>query len=102
MAIVKPFKALRPKVHLAEKVASPPYDVISSSEARIMVKDNPYSFLHVNKPEIDLDESIDVYSTEVYEKARENFKEFKMKGATLNFPPVLHKIKPETSSGYVK
>ncbi|NIV71505.1 DUF1015 family protein, partial [Candidatus Saccharibacteria bacterium] len=53
MAIVKPFRALRPTKEFAENVASPPYDVLSSDEAREMAKHNPISFLHVNKPEID-------------------------------------------------
>ena len=72
MAVVKPFKAVRPEKNLADKVAALPYDVMNSEEAREMVKDNPYSFLHVDKAEIDLDPSIDLYSKEVYEQAREN------------------------------
>ncbi|NLJ72954.1 MAG: DUF1015 domain-containing protein [Syntrophomonadaceae bacterium] len=72
MAIVRPFKAIRPQKELAEKVAALPYDVMSSEEARAMVKGNPYSFLHIDKAEIDLDESIDLYDIRVYEKARDN------------------------------
>lgn len=72
MAVIRPFKAIRPKKELADKVAALPYDVMSSDEAREMVKGNPYSFLHVDKAEIDLDKSIDLYDTRVYEKAREN------------------------------
>lgn len=72
MAVVRPFKAVRPAKELAEKVAALPYDVMNSEEAREMVKDNPYSFLHVDKPEVDLDRSIDLYDKKVYEKAREN------------------------------
>lgn len=72
MAVVKPFKAVRPEKNLADKVAALPYDVMNSEEAREMVKDNPYSFLHVDKAEIDLEPSIDLYSKQVYEKAREN------------------------------
>lgn len=71
MATVRPFKAIRPK-DLAEKVAALPYDVMNSDEAREMVKDNPYSFLHVDKAEIDLDRNIDLYDKKVYEKASEN------------------------------
>jgi len=70
---IKPFKALRPKPDLVTKIASPPYDVINREEAYQMAKDNPYSFLHVNKAEIDLDPSIDNYDQRVYGKARENF-----------------------------
>ena len=72
MPVIKPFKAFRPKSDLVTKVASPPYDVLNSEEARQLVKDNPYSFLHVNKAEIDLDSSVDHYDQRVYEKASEN------------------------------
>jgi len=74
MADIRPFKGLRPKENLVEKIASPPYDVLNSEEAREMVKDNPYSFLHVVKPEIDLPKSVDHYSEKVYKKAEENLK----------------------------
>ena len=73
MAVVRPFKAVRPTKNLAEKVAALPYDVMTSDEARDMVKDNPYSFLHIDKAEIDLDKNVDIYSDEVYNKALENF-----------------------------
>jgi uncharacterized protein (DUF1015 family) len=72
MAIVRPFKGLRPRKEDAAKLASPPYDVLSSEEAREMAKDNPTSFLHVIKPEIDLDPGIDPYDKRVYEKGAEN------------------------------
>ncbi len=72
MAIFKPFKAFRPNPYIAEKVAALPYDVMDSEEARKMACGNPYSFLHVDKAEIDLDPSIDLYDKRVYEKAREN------------------------------
>ncbi len=72
MAIVRAFKAVRPTPSLAEAVAALPYDVMSSDEARRMVEGNPHSFLHVDKAEIDLDKSIDLYDTRVYEKARDN------------------------------
>jgi len=80
MAIVKPFRALRPKKEFAEKVAAPPYDVLDSNEAREMAKDNPYSFLHVNKPEIDLDPSINLYDERVYQKGAENLKRLQNEG----------------------
>ncbi|HFD05154.1 MAG TPA: DUF1015 family protein, partial [Firmicutes bacterium] len=57
MANIKPFKGLRPAKKYASKIASPPYDVINSKEARKYVKNNPISFLHVVKPEIDLPEN---------------------------------------------
>ncbi|MCR6546856.1 DUF1015 family protein [Dehalobacterium formicoaceticum] len=72
MAIIKPFKGIRPVPQLANKVAALPYDVMDSQEARLLVKDNPYSFLHVDKAEIDLDPSINPYDQKVYEKARDN------------------------------
>lgn len=74
MATVKPFKGLRPKPEFAEKVASPPYDVLNSDEAREMIKDNPYSFLRVVKPEVDVDPSIDLFDEQVYKKGKENLK----------------------------
>lgn len=72
MAVVRPFQAVRPVPELAGRVAALPYDVMTSDEAREMVRDNPYSFLHVDKAEIDLDPSIDLYDQRVYEKARDN------------------------------
>lgn len=75
MAIFRPFRGIRPRKELAHKVAALPYDVMNSNEAREMVKDNPYSFLHVDRAEVDLDPSIDIYDRRVYEKARENLEE---------------------------
>jgi len=72
MAIVRPFKGIRPVKELASKIAALPYDVMNSEEAREMVKGNPYSFLHVDRAEIDLDPAIDIHDKKVYEKAREN------------------------------
>jgi uncharacterized protein (DUF1015 family) len=76
MAIIKPFRALRPKEELAAQLASKPYDVLNSTEAREEAKDNQYSFLHVTKSEIDLPENTDVHSPEVYKKANENLQRF--------------------------
>jgi uncharacterized protein (DUF1015 family) len=76
MAVLRKFKALRPKKGLEDKVASYPYDVLDSDEARELVKDNEYSFLHVVKPEVDLPVGTDLYSQEVYDKARENLDRF--------------------------
>ena len=72
MAVVRPFRAVRPTKELAAQVAALPYDVMNSEEARQMVVGNPYSFLHIDKAEIDLDPAIDLYDTRVYEKARDN------------------------------
>ncbi len=72
MAVFKPFKALRPAKEFASRVAALPYDVMNSEEAREMVKGNPYSFLHIDKAEIDLPEGTYLYSDEVYAKAKQN------------------------------
>ena len=72
MAILKPFRAVRPTTKYAKDVAALPYDVMTSDEAREIVKDNPYSFLHIDKAEIDLDKSVSIYDEKVYLKAREN------------------------------
>ncbi|WP_207492074.1 DUF1015 domain-containing protein [Aridibaculum aurantiacum] len=76
MAKISPFKALRPQVALAEKVASRPYDVLNSQEAKAEAAGNPYSFLHITKSEIDLDDLADIHTPEVYEKAKENLQAF--------------------------
>jgi uncharacterized protein (DUF1015 family) len=81
MALIKPFAALRPKPELAARICELPYDVMSSEEAREIAADNPLSFLHVSKPEIDLPNGIDVYSPQVYAKGKENFRRFISDGA---------------------
>lgn len=75
MAHIKPFNSLRPTVELAQQVASPPYDVLNSAEAKVEATGNPYSFLHVTKSEIDLPDPIDVHSQPVYEKAKANLQQ---------------------------
>ncbi len=72
MAIISPFRALRPQPALASRIASPPYDVLNSDEARLVVENNPYSFLHITKAEIDLPVGTDVHSEKVYLKAADN------------------------------
>ena len=72
MAVIRPFKGIRPRKDIVHKVAALPYDVMSSKEAREMLKGNPYSFLHVDKAEIDLDDSIDLYIKRVLRKSKEN------------------------------
>jgi uncharacterized protein (DUF1015 family) len=81
MATLKSFAALRPKPELAAQICELPYDVMSSDEAREIAKDNPLSFLHVSKPEIDLLSGTDIYSPEVYAKGKENFQELISQGA---------------------
>ncbi len=76
MAFIKPFRAVRPRQELAGKVASLPYDVMSVAEARVMAEGNPYSFLHITRPEIDLPLGTDSHDDPVYEKGRENLQAF--------------------------
>ena len=73
MATIRPFRALRPPAERAKAVASVPYDVVSTEEARHLAEGNPMSFLHVSRPEIDLPPGTDLYSEQVYGKAVENF-----------------------------
>ncbi|HVM86593.1 MAG TPA: DUF1015 family protein [Puia sp.] len=80
MAIIKPFKALRPTKEVASRLASKPYDVLNSEEARTEVNSNSFSFLHITKSEIDLPEGIDTHSQQVYDKAKENLALFQQKG----------------------
>jgi len=72
MAVIRPFRALRPQADKAKSVASVPYDVVNTDEARELAK-GPLSFLHVSRPEIDLPPGTDLYSDAVYRKAAENF-----------------------------
>ncbi len=80
MAIVRPFTALRPPRALAAAVASPPYDVINTREARALAAGNADSFLHVSRPEIDLAEGIDEHAPEVYARAAENLASLRARG----------------------
>ncbi len=83
MAIVKPFKAVRPLSRYAAHVASLPYDVMNTAEARKMAKENSNSFLHVSRAEIDLPKATDEHSKAVYEKAAENFKNMMSSGVLV-------------------
>lgn len=76
MAIIKPFKGLRPPKEIVKELVSRPYDVLDSKEAFIEAGDNKYSFLRVVKPEIELPADVDHYSQEVYDKAKSNFEKF--------------------------
>ena len=73
MAVIRPFRALRPPAERAQAVASVPYDVVNTDEARALANGNPLSFLHVSRPEIDLPPGTDIHSDAVYRKAVENF-----------------------------
>jgi uncharacterized protein (DUF1015 family) len=77
MAIIRPFCALRPPIHLAPRVASLPYDVMDVEEARQMASGNAESFLHISRPEIDLPPAIDPHADEVHEHGRQNLANFR-------------------------
>ncbi len=77
MAILKPFKGWRPPKEMAREIASRPYDVLDSKEARVEAEGNEKSLLHIIKPEIDLPPETDLYSDPVYNKAKENFRKFR-------------------------
>ncbi|MDD5056262.1 MAG: DUF1015 family protein [Sideroxydans sp.] len=72
MSLIRPFAGLRPAPSRAAEIAAPPYDVLSTDEARVRAAGKPWSFLHISKPEIDLPPGTDPYAAEVYAKAAEN------------------------------
>ena len=84
MSLIKPFRGLRPAPGRAADVAAPPYDVLSTDEARLIVhggvEGRPWSFLHISKAEIDLSPDTDHYSPQVYVKSRENFERMIVEG----------------------
>ena len=88
MISISPFKALRPEPQFAKQVASRPYDVLSSKEAKVEAEGNPYSFLHITKSEIDLPATTDVHSEAVYKKAKENLDAF------ISRPVLFNESKP--------
>ncbi len=90
MAVFKPFKAVRPLPEKAAEIASLPYDVMDSDEARIEVQKNPLSFIHVEKPEVDLPLGTDLYDPAVYAKAKENLYSYISQGL----------MKQDSKSGY--
>lgn len=83
MAVFRPFKAYRPEKSKQALIPALPYDVMNSDEARELVKDNPYSFLHVDKAEVDLPRDIDIYDDAVYKKANENLNNLIKTGALI-------------------
>src|SRR6266508_600036 len=83
MAHVFPFAALRPSPPAAAAVAAVPYDVVSTDEARALAADNPLSFLHVSRAEIDLPQGADPYSDQVYERANENFRDLRARAPLI-------------------
>ena len=99
MAKVKPFKGLRPPKELVEEVASRPYDVLSSEEARAEAAGNEKSLYHIIKPEIDFAPGTDEHSPEVYKKAVENFKMFQEKGWLVQDAKENYYIYAQTMNG---
>ncbi|WP_462320992.1 DUF1015 family protein, partial [Halochromatium sp.] len=86
MALIAPFAGLRPRADLATEVAAPPYDVMSTAEARAMVEGRPLSFLHISRAEVDLPDDTDPYSEAVYAKARANLQRLRADGTLLQDP----------------
>jgi uncharacterized protein (DUF1015 family) len=99
MATISPFKAVRPTSSYALQVASPPYDVLSSQEARDAVAGNPYSFLHVTKSEVDMPADLSIYDVSVYEKAKSNLAAMLQKGILLQEEKACYYIYELTMDG---
>ncbi|MGB7922882.1 MAG: DUF1015 family protein [Pyrinomonadaceae bacterium] len=91
MAVIHPFRALRPEASKVAQVASVPYDVVNTEEARALAADNPLSFLRVSRPEIALPEGTDIHSDAVYDKGAENFERLVKEGTlTMEETPSLY------------
>ena len=86
MAVITPFRALRPKPELAAQVAAPPYDVVSLEEARQQAEGNPYSFLRIGRAELELDNGVDPYSPAVYEHGAKNLQKLIREGILTQEP----------------
>jgi uncharacterized protein (DUF1015 family) len=86
LPLIQPFRALRPAPGRAAEVLAPPYDVLTSAEARERARGKPWSFLHISKPEIDLDPAIDPYNRAVYAKAAENLQRMVKAGVLIRDP----------------
>lgn len=99
MAKVKPFKGIRPPKELIEKVASRPYDVLNSEEARAEAGDNEMSLYHIIKPEIDFLPGTDEHDDRVYDKAVENFRKFRDNGWLIQDPDEHYYIYAQTMDG---
>ncbi len=99
MALLKAFRGLRPPKEIVKELASRPYDVLNSDEARAEAKGNPYSLLHIIKPEIDLPRGMDCHSQPIYDKAKENFDLFREKGWLVQDPNDYLYIYAQTMNG---
>lgn len=99
MAIIKPFKGIRPPQDFVEQVASRPYDVLNSAEARLEAKGNEKSLYHIIKPEIDFPEGTDEHDSRVYSKAAENFEKFQQQGWLVQDKKDCYYIYAQTMNG---
>ena len=99
MAILKPFKGIRPKSNFVTKVASKPYDVLDEKEARKECEGNPLSFYHVIKPEIDFADDFDHYAPEIYKKGIANFKQMVKDGVFFTDEKECYYIYAQTMNG---
>lgn len=99
MAIVKPFRGLRPPREYVERVESRPYDVLNSEEARAEADGNPMSLYHIIKPEIDFPVGTSEYDPAVYEKAAENFRHFQEQGWLVQDEQEMYYIYAQTMNG---
>lgn len=99
MAIIKPFKGIRPPQSLVEKVASRPYDVLNSQEAREEAQGNDLSLYHIIKPEIDFDPGTDEHEEKVYAKAAENFAKFRKEGWLIQDQKENYYVYAQTMNG---
>ncbi|MGD9851641.1 MAG: DUF1015 domain-containing protein [Nitrospirales bacterium] len=86
MAVITPFRALRPKPEMAAQVAAPPYDVVSLEEARQQAEGNPYSFLRIGRAELEMDNDVDPYSPAVYEHGAKNLQQLIQNGTLAHEP----------------
>lgn len=99
MAVIKPFKGIRPPQSLVEKVASRPYDVLNSEEARAEAAGNPMSLYHIIKPEIDFEPGTDEHDEKVYAKAVENFNKFRQAGWLVQDETEKYYVYAQTMNG---
>ncbi len=99
MAVIKPFKGIRPPKNIVEKVASRPYDVLNSEEARAEAEGNPMSLYHIIKPEIDFEAGTDEHDEKVYAKALENFTKFKREGWLVQDEKEKYYVYAQTMNG---
>lgn len=99
MAILKPFRGIRPKKELVKNIACRPYDVLNEKEARIETKGDPNSFYHVIKPEIDFPDDFDHYAPEIYKKGKENFERMYREGVFFQDEKEYYYIYAQTMNG---